>query len=92
MVSLPTLLYSKSLSAKEDGLAGVLLLKTLKKCDMGRVFSRNQLTEGKPLRSIMNFINYVNKKVDLFVQFQCDIYLRYYLVCIKPEHRRRGEL
>lgn len=74
----------------ENPVAGVLILKALKKCDFGRVFSRVYLSSGKAYSSIINFLNYFSRHVDLFETFSCEIYLRYYLICIRPEYRKRN--
>lgn len=71
-------------------LAGVLILKTFKKSDYGCVFSRTQMVEGKCFQSIETFLNYVNRSVDIFEHFKCEIYLRFYLICIKPEYRGKS--
>ncbi|KAF7269614.1 uncharacterized protein LOC143202490 [Rhynchophorus ferrugineus] len=73
-----------------DGfVAGVLILNPVQKCDFGRVYSRTMLVEGEAYRGITDFMNYINRKVDVFQQCNCDIYLRYYLLCIHPEYRGR---
>nr|CAI5840375.1 unnamed protein product [Callosobruchus analis] len=35
-------------------------------------------------------MNYVNRKVDIYEHFQCEIFLRYYLLCITPPYRGKG--
>lgn len=76
--------------ANEERLVGVLLLKAINKCDYGRVFSRTQLLDGASYQSIQNFFNHINRKVDIFEHYQCDTYLRYYLLCIQPDYRGKG--
>ncbi|KAJ8950493.1 hypothetical protein NQ318_015237 [Aromia moschata] len=78
------------ISGNEEVVAGVLLLKTIKRSNFGRVFSRSMVTDGKSYQSIMEFMNYISRKVDIFDTFECDSYLRYYLICIRPEYRRKG--
>lgn len=73
--------------AHEGGVVGVLLLKSVKKCDYGRVFSRTQIGAGNCYQSITTFLNHVNKHVDIFLHYNCEMYLRYYLLCVKPEYR-----
>ncbi|XP_072394719.1 uncharacterized protein [Diabrotica undecimpunctata] len=75
---------------EDDEIAGILILKAVKKSDFGRVFSRVTITQGKPYTSITKFMNKINRKVDVYKKFNCDIYLRYYLLCIKPEYRGKG--
>ncbi|KAH1013446.1 uncharacterized protein LOC109538683 isoform X2 [Dendroctonus ponderosae] len=74
----------------ENCVAGVLVLNPVQKCDFGRVYSRTMLVEGKSYKSITDFMNYINRKVDVFEVLQCEIYLRYYLLCIAPEYRGRA--
>ncbi|KAJ8984081.1 hypothetical protein NQ317_006580 [Molorchus minor] len=50
------------------------------------------ITDGKSYQSIMDFMNYISRKADIFEQFECDGYLRYYLVCIRPEYRKKRTL
>lgn len=76
--------------AHEDVIVGALILKTIKKSEYGRVFSGTQVGDGQCFQSIAAFLNHVNKNGDVFAHFQCEIYLRYYLVCIKPEYRRKN--
>ncbi|KAL1491256.1 hypothetical protein ABEB36_011877 [Hypothenemus hampei] len=76
--------------ANENRVVGVLILTPVQKCDWGRVYSRTMIVEGKSYTSITNFLNYINRKVDIFEQYQCDTYLRYYLLCIRPEYRGKG--
>ncbi|XP_057665419.1 uncharacterized protein LOC130899479 isoform X2 [Diorhabda carinulata] len=60
----------------DEEIVGILLLKAVKKCDYGRVFSRVALNSGKPYASIIKFLNGINRKIDIFEEFQCDSYLR----------------
>lgn len=78
-------------SENDNCIAGVLVLNPVQKCDFGRVYSRTMLVEGNSYKSITDFMNYINRKVDVFEVFQCEIYLRYYLLCIAPEYRGRGK-
>ncbi|CAG9768328.1 unnamed protein product [Ceutorhynchus assimilis] len=74
----------------DNCLAGVLVLNPVQKCDYGRVYSRAMLVDGNSYKSITEFMNHINRKVDIFEEFQCEIYLRYYLLCVKPEYRHRA--
>ncbi|XP_050306616.1 uncharacterized protein LOC126743533 [Anthonomus grandis grandis] len=74
----------------DNCMVGVLVLTPVHKCDFGRVYSRTMIVEGKSYKSVTDFINYINRKVDIFEHFYCDKYLRYYLLCISPEYRGRG--
>ncbi|XP_074032419.1 arylalkylamine N-acetyltransferase-like 2 [Leptinotarsa decemlineata] len=79
-----------AIDESNEEIAGVLLLKAVKKCDFGRVFSRVQLSEGKIYQSVIGFMNFLNRKVDVFEHYQCEVFLRYYLLCINPEYRRKA--
>lgn len=74
----------------EDALAGVLVLKLVKKCDFGRTFSKTSLSTSKMYSSIIDFINSIYASVDIFYMYRCDSFLRYYLLCIKPEYRKNN--
>lgn len=73
-----------------EKVVGVLLLKAMKKSDYGCVFSRTQVGEGKCYQSILIFLNRVNKSIDIFEHFNCEIYLRFYLICVKSEYRSKS--
>lgn len=83
------LLYN-NYSDNDDAIAGFLVLKAVHKSDFGRVFSRVQLTDGEAYQKCTNFLNNLSRIVDVHATFHCDAYLRYYLLCIKPEYRRKG--
>lgn len=71
-------------------MAGALVLKVVRKLDFGRVFSRVQLVEGDALKKCVKIKNHLSRKTDVFADFDCETYLRYYGVCVKPEYRKRG--
>ncbi|CAH1990578.1 unnamed protein product [Acanthoscelides obtectus] len=79
-----------AIDEENDEIAGALILKAVKKCDYGRVFSRVMLSDGVIYQSVKEFMNYVNRKVDIYEHFQCEIFLRFYLLCITPPYRGRG--
>lgn len=78
-----------SFLANEE-LAGALVLKVVQKIDFGRVFSRATIVEGDALKKGVKLKNHASRKTDIFAEFDCDAYLRYYAICIKPEHRKKG--
>lgn len=71
-------------------MAGVLVLKVVRLLDFGRVFSRTMLVEGEALKKCVKIKNHLCRKTDIFAEFDCETYLRYYGVCVKPEYRKRG--
>ncbi|XP_066141672.1 uncharacterized protein, partial [Euwallacea fornicatus] len=74
----------------ENCVAGVLILNPVQKCDFGRVYSGAMLEEGKYYKSATEFMNYINRKVDVFEQFRCEIYRRHYLLCVKQKYSKAG--
>lgn len=74
----------------QEVMAGALVLKVVRKLDFGRVFSRVQLVEGDALKKCVKIKNHLSRKTDVFADFDCETYLRYYGVCVKPEYRKRG--
>lgn len=80
------------LIAANGEMAGVLVLKVVRKIDFGRVFSRVKLVEGDALKKCLRIKNNLSRKADIFAEFDCEMYLRYYAVCVKPEYRRKGKV
>lgn len=80
---------TKEPSVHEDILAGALIMKVIHKIDFGRVFSRAMLVEGEAMKRCVALKNTLNRKVDIFVEFNCEDYLRYYALCVKPCYRKR---
>lgn len=78
------------ITANEE-MAGTLALKVVRKIDFGRVFSRVKLVEGDALKKCLQIKNNLSRKADIFAEFDCEIYMRYYAICIKPEYRRKGK-
>lgn len=74
-----------------DVMAGTLVLKIVKKENFGRVFSRVMLVDGEALKKCVKMKNHLSRKTDIFVEFDCDVYLRYYAICVKPEYRKKGK-
>lgn len=72
-------------------MAGALVLKVVRKLDFGRVFSRAMLLDGCALQKCVKIKNYLSRKTDIFEEFDCDMYLRYYAVCVKSEYRKKGK-
>ncbi|XP_060518415.1 uncharacterized protein LOC132697139 [Cylas formicarius] len=74
----------------ENKVTGILLLNVVNKSDFARIYSRTMLVEGNAYKSISEFMNFVNRKVDVFEECQHDTYLQFYLLCIVPEYRGQG--
>lgn len=75
----------------EELLAGALILKIVRKIDFGRVFSRVMLVDGVAMKKCIKIKNHLSRKTDIFADFDCEMFLRYYAICIKPQYRKRGE-
>lgn len=69
----------------------MLVLKVLPKAEFGRVFSRVQLLEGEAMKKCAELTGYLNRKFDVYSSFECDIFLRYYAICVVPQYRRKGK-
>ncbi|XP_018332796.1 uncharacterized protein LOC108742207 isoform X2 [Agrilus planipennis] len=82
---------SSLIAVTEDGeVVGLLILRTAKKNEFARVFSRAQITEGESLKKCLQVKNYINRKVDVYEHFNVDAFLRFYAVCIAPTYRKKG--
>ncbi|CAH1113551.1 unnamed protein product [Psylliodes chrysocephalus] len=73
----------------ENEIVGVLVMKAVRKYDYSKMFSKLQIRRGKTFLIVMRFINNIYKEVDIFQQFQCEIYLRFYFICVKQTYRKR---
>lgn len=80
-----------ALIVASEVMAGALVLKVVRKIDFGRVFSRVMLVEGDALKKCLKLKNHLARKTDIFADFDCEMYLRYYAICIKPEYRKKGK-
>lgn len=76
--------------AQNDFLAGVLILKVVKQHEFASIFSRVTLFDGEAMTKILNFTGYLNRKADIYGEFNCEAFLRYYLLCIHPDYRSKG--
>ncbi|CAH1368384.1 hypothetical protein MTP99_009767 [Tenebrio molitor] len=74
----------------EDAIAGFLILKAIHKDDFGSVFSRVFHVEGEAHKKCIAFVNHLARKADVFTELDCNIFLRYVLLCIRPEYRKKG--
>ncbi|XP_018332795.1 uncharacterized protein LOC108742207 isoform X1 [Agrilus planipennis] len=82
---------SSLIAVTEDGeVVGLLILRTAKKNEFARVFSRAQITEGESLKKCLQVKNYINRKVDVYEHFNVDAFLRFYAVCIAPTYRKKA--
>lgn len=68
-------------------IAGVLLLSVVDKLDFGRTFSHTSMHNGKVYDNCISLRNSMQKKIDFFIDYETDVLLRFYLVCIAAEHR-----
>lgn len=73
-----------------DEIAGVLILRAIHKADFGRVFSRIIMTQGDAQKKCVQIKTALNRKVDIYDKMNCDTFLRYYYLCIKPKYRHKG--
>ncbi|KAJ3653383.1 hypothetical protein Zmor_012637 [Zophobas morio] len=76
--------------ANEDAIVGFLVLKVMHKNDYSDVFSRVMPVEGDAHKKCVNFLNYIARKADIYTEYNCEEFLRYVLLCIRPEYRKRG--
>ena len=61
------------------------------KNDYSDVFSRVMPVEGDAHKKCVNFLNYIARKADIYTEYNCEEFLRYVLLCIRPEYRKRGK-
>lgn len=66
-------------------------MRVINRADFGRVFSRTMLNQGAAQHKCTVLKNTLNRKVDIFVDMDCETFLRLYLLCVKPEYRRKGK-
>jgi hypothetical protein len=92
LIRFPSKTYTAALlSANEDAIAGFLILKAIHKDDFGSVFSRVFHVEGEAHKKCIAFVNHLARKADVFTELDCNIFLRYVLLCIRPEYRKKGK-
>lgn len=65
-------------------------MRVVLKEDYGRIFGRTILLDGVAQQKCMNMKISLNRKVDIFVDFDCESYLEIEAVSIKPTHRKKG--
>jgi len=83
-----------------DSVVGVLLLRIVNKLDFGRIYSRMAFDTNKQQCGVDAYINFgpihkkivelhtaLLKQVDIFEEFRCENFLRYYLLCIHDNYR-----
>lgn len=73
-----------------EAIAGFLLLKRVHQDDYGRIFSRMQIVNGEAHTKFANFTDYLNRKCNIFYDFQCNVFLRFYLLCMTRQYRKKG--
>ncbi|GJQ83840.1 hypothetical protein Trydic_g5698 [Trypoxylus dichotomus] len=74
----------------DNELAGIVLIRVVRKEDYGRVFARAIHLDGRAQKQCMQIKIALNRKVDIFADFDCESYLSIEVVCIKPAYRRRA--
>ncbi|KAF5299365.1 hypothetical protein FQR65_LT06596 [Abscondita terminalis] len=73
----------------KEKIVGILILRIIREEDDTRTFSFVQLIEGEAMQKCMELKNHVNRKVDIFQKMNCDVFLRYYEMCVLPEYKNR---
>lgn len=73
-------------------LAGVLVLKAIHKVDYGRVFTSLIMSEGEARKKCLQLYATMHRKANVTQQMNCESYINYYYLCVKPEFRHRGIL
>lgn len=93
-VPIPTHIYgvTSSSTVNDNTIAGVILMRVVLKADYGRIFARTILLDGVAQKKCMQIKTALNRKVDIFADFDCESYLSIEVVSIKPAYRRRGSL
>ncbi|XP_031343229.1 uncharacterized protein LOC116178499 [Photinus pyralis] len=71
-------------------IVGVLILKVMRKNEFNRVFSQVQLIEGEAMKKCVAFRSHINRRVDIHEKCNCDVYLRYYELCVLPQYRHQS--
>ncbi|KAI4464211.1 n-acetyltransferase-related [Holotrichia oblita] len=75
---------------KDNDIVGVILMRVVLKEDYGRVFARTIMLDGVAQKKCMQIKIALNRKVDIFADFDCESYLSIEAVSIKPAYRKRG--
>ncbi|XP_001812133.1 uncharacterized protein LOC100141857 isoform X1 [Tribolium castaneum] len=76
--------------SNEDAVAGFLVLKAVHKTDFSNVFGRVFHVEGEAHKKCLAFTNYLGRKADVYTDLNCDIFLQFCLLCIRPEYRKKA--
>lgn len=82
--------YLSIFLVNKDCIAGFLILKVMHKAD--NVFERTLQIEGEALKKCTTFVNFLGRKADVFATLNCEVYLKYSLLCITPEYRKKGNI
>ncbi|XP_065163305.1 uncharacterized protein [Atheta coriaria] len=83
----------KIVKNEENGsetLVGVLLLRVSRKADFDRVFSRTILQDGDARKKCIAIQTALSRKLNIYETYNCESFLRYYILCIKKEFRNNG--
>ncbi|XP_045470488.1 uncharacterized protein LOC123677817 [Harmonia axyridis] len=85
---------STSVIALNEGnlleIAGVLVLVEVTRNYFSRTMSREDLVQGHCHRKYVKLTSSLAYDVDLYSMFECFIFLRIYVLCIKPNYRHMG--
>lgn len=73
----------------KDEIVGLLVLRRISKLDYVRGISRISLINENIENRLISFKQTLYRNLDLFEILNCDNYLNYYYVCIKPRFRRK---
>ncbi|KAK5646997.1 hypothetical protein RI129_005461 [Pyrocoelia pectoralis] len=80
----------KKLTDEKLKIVGVLVLKIIRKNEFTRVFSQVQLVEGEAMKRCIAFRSHITRRVDVHEKCNCEVFLRYYELCVIPEYRHQS--
>ncbi|CAH1108326.1 unnamed protein product [Psylliodes chrysocephalus] len=72
---------------RTDEIIGCLLITRVKQEDYGTEYNTLEIGDGKVYRKITEFLNDVNRTVDIFANFDTNVYLKYCNICITDDYR-----
>ncbi|KAI4500885.1 hypothetical protein M0802_004096 [Mischocyttarus mexicanus] len=79
-----------AISGVSGRVVGVSVSRINSHSEKTNTFSRNQVLEGKALKQIMQLLNEVTIKSNVYVQFGQDRYLRIYILYVHPTYQRKN--
>lgn len=71
-------------------LAGILIMRVMHKSDYGKVYSRVKLKSGEAYVKICTVAAHLNRKTDIYKKYDCNKFLRIYLVAVSQLYRKKG--